>query len=414
VFGLWDRARYWDLTLFFAAVVIAFQAEKIPVEKSNFYIALLIFWLFSSLYNHLRIVYKNGKNNIDYGISYSFAFVLFAGPLGLLIFESLYRFTVYLAKKRAKTADPGEFLDTFYNIGSFVVTTSISYYLFFELIPLFESFPFGYWILVFLLTLLFTILSTASLIISFFISGDMKTIKEAIRFIQRSWNILDIGKVALTNGLLYIFLQEQQWEMLVILFMLNYVVSRSFISKAQNMEDKLERDKFEQMAYTDFLTGVHNRAFMDQRMAELNKTEEYVGIVVADIDKFKRINDNYNHAVGDQVIRHFADTLFSYISGDDDLFRSGGEEFTIFLRGRNFEACQRLINQIQAKVERSGVEVEFHSEPTTLVYTASFGLYYFKINEKWPMERGYVLADHLLLESKQAGRNRVSVKNGQA
>ena len=51
--------------------------------------------------------------------------------------------------------------------------------------------------------------------------------------------------------------------------MLNYIVSRSFISKSQNMQVKLERNQFEEMAYTDFMTGVGNRAFMDKQMDEL-------------------------------------------------------------------------------------------------------------------------------------------------
>ncbi|MHC0036623.1 GGDEF domain-containing protein [Pseudoneobacillus sp. C159] len=411
---MWDKARYWDLSLFFAAVAIAFFSERVPIDRSIFVISLFIFWLFSSLYYHLRVLIKNGQTNIDYGISYSFAFVLFAGPLGLFIFESLYRFTVYVAKKRSKTADPGEFLDTLYNIGVFVVTTSIGYYLYVALLPFFQQIPFGYWILVFLLTLLLSILSNLSLMIVFFIKGDMKTFKEAYTFFRRSRASLDIAKVALTNGLLYLFLQEQQWEMMISLFILNYIVSRSFISKEQNIEDKMERDKFEQMAYTDFLTGIPNRAFMDKIIAKLNQSEEYIGIVVVDIDKFKRINDNYNHAVGDQVIRHFAETLNSFITKEDYLFRSGGEEFTLFLRGRTFEHCQKLVKQIQMKVEKTSVEVEFRSEMTTLVYTASFGLYYIKINEKLPMEKGYVLADHLLLQSKQSGRNTVSAINGQA
>jgi diguanylate cyclase (GGDEF)-like protein len=153
---------------------------------------------------------------------------------------------------------------------------------------------------------------------------------------------------------------------------------------------------------------------MDQKMTELNKSNEYIGIVVADIDKFKRINDNYNHAVGDKVIQHFAETLKSFITEEDEVFRSGGEEFTLFLRGRDFDNTKALIQMIQSKVERNGVEVDFNSALTTITYTASFGLYFFEINDRMPMERAYVLADHLLLESKQSGRNRVTVKNGLA
>lgn len=200
--------------------------------------------------------------------------------------------------------------------------------------------------------------------------------------------------------------------MLIILFLLNYVVSRSFYEKSQNIQTKLERDKFEQMAYTDFLTGVHNRTFMDKKMAELSSTGENIGIVVTDIDKFKGINDTYNHAVGDKVIQHFASTLKSYLDEDDYLFRSGGEEFTLCLRNRNFEETEALIHKIQSGIQHGSVNAEYNGENIEIFYTASFGLYYYKVNEYISMEKAYILADELMFESKQLGKNRVSCKNG--
>jgi diguanylate cyclase len=76
---------------------------------------------------------------------------------------------------------------------------------------------------------------------------------------------------------------------------------------------------------------------MDLKMKELNQSGEIIGIVDVDIDKFKKINDNYNHAACDRVIQDFAAALKHYLYEEDFLFRSGGEEFTIFLRNRNFE-----------------------------------------------------------------------------
>ncbi|HYK74083.1 MAG TPA: GGDEF domain-containing protein, partial [Pseudoneobacillus sp.] len=62
------------------------------------------------------------------------------------------------------------------------------------------------------------------------------------------------------------------------------------------------------------------------------------------------------------------------------------------------------------EVENSSVKVEFNSNEISVSYTASFGLYYFKINEPITIEKGYIYADHLLLQSKEQGRNRVTVK----
>jgi PleD family two-component response regulator len=147
-------------------------------------------------------------------------------------------------------------------------------------------------------------------------------------------SVLDTGKVAITNGLLFYFVMESQWEMLIVFFIMNYIVSKSFLSKHETIQNELERDRFREMAYTDFMTGLSNRAMMDKKMEEINGTNEVLAIVVADIDKFKSINDSYNHAIGDRVIQHFAGILKSQTSKDDCVFRSGGEEFTLFLRYR--------------------------------------------------------------------------------
>lgn len=168
------------------------------------------------------------------------------------------------------------------------------------------------------------------------------------------------------------------------------------------------------MAYTDFLTGVYNRAFMDKKIAELNKTNECIGIIVADIDQFKKINDSYNHAVGDQAIRHFANTLKSYLSREDYLFRSGGEEFTIFLRNRNYEDAVLLAEKIRRGIEGSSFKAEYKEEKISLSYTASFGLFFYKINNQLSIEKAYVYADHLLLKSKKMGKNRLSSSEAQA
>jgi diguanylate cyclase (GGDEF)-like protein len=406
------KARLYDFSLFFIALTIAFSSGHILIGTSIFIKALFVYWLFSILYYHLRIINTNGSTSFDYGISYDLSLAIFVGPLGLLVFETVYRFSVYLYKKLTKTADEGEFLDVFYNIGSFVTSTSISYYLYQLLEPKFHYIPIGFWILMVLLSCITSILSSSLLVIVFYILRDIKTLKEGKDFIFRSTSVLDYGKTGLTNGLLLVFLQEQRWEMLFSLFLLNYVVSRSFFDKSQSIQNKNERDKFEQMAYTDFLTGIYNRTFMDKKMAELNQTGESIGIVVADIDKFKTINDSFNHAVGDKVIQHFAATLKSYLNGDDYLFRSGGEEFTLCLRGRNFKQTVELVERLLKGVENDSVDAEFNGEWISINYTASFGLFYYQVNEQFPLEKGYIMADQLLLQSKQHGRNRVSVVNG--
>lgn len=406
------KARVYDFTLFFIALSIAFGADRVLVDKHVYINTLIIFWIFSILYFHLRVINKKMNMSIDYGINYDLSFAMLAGPSGLFLFEFIYRFSLYLYKKATKTADPGEFLDTFYNIGSFVITNSAAFYLFQFLYPNFHSFPFGFWIVMLMVGGVSSFLSDMFLVTVFYILGDLKTVKEGLHFILTNRSVLDYIKIAVTNGLLFLLVQAEKWEMVIALFILNYIVSRSFYDKSQSVQNKNERDKFELMAYTDFLTGVYNRTYMDKKMAELNQACENVGIVVCDIDKFKGINDNYNHAVGDKVIHHFAAELKSHLTEEDFLFRSGGEEFTLCLRGRNYEQTVALVEKMLAGSENYSVGVEFNGESISISYTASFGLYFYKVDEQLPMEKGYVIADQLLLQSKQLGKNRLSAVCG--
>lgn len=405
------EARIYNFVLFFASIAVAFGLGTFFVDYNTFLIALFIYWLFSTLYNHLRIIARNGTIKFDYGISYSLSFGIFAGPIGLFVFETIYRFTVYFARKQSKTADEEELWDTFYNIGAHVLIYSIGYYLYQLSYPLVQDIPFGFWLLMSILAVLTMVISYTFLSAAFYFSGEIKNLQEAIQFFRESNNILDMGKTAFTNGLLLLFLQEQQWEMMFGLFILNYLVSRSFHSKSQSIQNKIERDKFEQMAYTDFLTGIPNRAYMDLKMSELNQTGEKIGIVVTDIDKFKRVNDSYNHAVGDRVIQHFALTLKEYLSEEDYLFRSGGEEFTLILRNRSFSETIDLVEKIRQGIESSSVEAEYKSEVHSISITSSFGLYFFSMNPYTSMEKGYIYADQLLLQSKDSGKNKVTFKN---
>ncbi len=348
---------------------------------------------------------------MDYGISYGLSFGLLAGPLGLFIFEFVQRFIVYFNRKYSNTADPDEFLHTFYNIGAFTLNNSIAFFLFQMLYPGFQNLPFGFWLLIIILVITVSLLSDLYLITIFTISKDIMSIKEAIDFIK-SRSILDMGKTAFSNGLLFLLLMEQQWEMVIALFLLNYLVSRSFLFKSQTIQHKLERDRFEQMAYTDFLTTVYNRTYMDKIMQELNNSGECIGVIVSDIDTFKRINDTYNHAVGDYVIQHYAATLQNNLQEKDCLIRSGGEEFTIFLRHRSFQQCVELLEKIRVEVECSPVPTEYKSDHVAINYTASFGLYYYKTGGETEIKRAYVYADELLLQAKESGKNRVTAKNG--
>ena len=407
-----EKYKIFDISLFVVSVAIGLYFAPLDVDLFKYIAVLCIYLFFSIIYTNFRVAQGNGNATYDYGMSYSQSFALFAGPFGLLIFEIFYRFSVYFQRKINKTADADEFTDTFFNIGTFVIYNTIAYIFFMSLYPFFENVPFGYSILFLLAALIIMVFANSFLLFSLYLSGNIHSWNEVSLFLKRRSMLDIVVKNALTNGLLYYFVMGNQWEMLIVLLSLNYVVSKSFLSKQENRQNEIERDYFREMAYTDFMTGLANRAMMDKQMSEINGSNEVLGIVVIDIDKFKRINDNYNHAVGDLVIQHFAKMLKSRVRHNDQVFRSGGEEFTLFLRDRTYEECIECLEALRTQVSEQPAEVEFNGEMTQISYTVSCGLYYNAMVEGLPMERAYIYADQLLLEAKGRGRNRLVVKNG--
>lgn len=241
--------------------------------------------------------------------------------------------------------------------------------------------------------------------------GDMQTRRDRINFIKGRSKADSLQK-AISNGFLFLFITEGHWGLMLAFFLLSYLSSRAAVLQSQSIQHKMERDRFEQMAYTDFLTKLHNRTYMNKVMNELNSSDETIGIVVCDIDNFKQINDTYNHTVGDSVIQHFAKLLKSSLGENDYLFRSGGEEFTIILRNRPFNECETLIKSIQHETEQLQIVTKYRLEDISIGCTASFGMYYFTTSRRMDIKQGYIQADDLLYRAKELGKNQVISKNG--
>src|SRR6185437_5619847 len=142
------RSTIFNLSLFVIATILAMTAERVELDSDSFFIALFLFWIFLLLYEHLRQTTKMGKTVIDYGISYGLAFALFAGPLGVFIYQVIYRTSVYLLRKAQKEQRPDSGIHVFYNIGSFTLSNIAGYYLFYALIPYMNAIPFGFWFLI--------------------------------------------------------------------------------------------------------------------------------------------------------------------------------------------------------------------------------------------------------------------------
>lgn len=163
---------------------------------------------------------------------------------------------------------------------------------------------------------------------------------------------------------------------------------------------KEERDK----ALRDALTELPNREAYDERFdLELERYKRYKNpatLVVADIDFFKSVNDNYGHLAGDKVLQIMAKEVRKRIRATDFVARYGGEEFVILLPETDLETALQVIDKVREMVSR----LPFHFRDERIQITMSFGLASFEegIGQDVLFER----ADAALYKAKENGRNR--------
>lgn len=157
----------------------------------------------------------------------------------------------------------------------------------------------------------------------------------------------------------------------------------------------------------DPLTSMLNRNALRARVTELRDQAEVVGqpigLIMADLDQFKSVNDGYGHAVGDAVLRDVAYTLRKRLRAFDLAYRLGGEEFLVLLPGATASEAAELAEQLRATIlaERHG----------GLSVTMSFGVSASQPSS-FDYEEVFAAADRALYEAKDAGRNCVRVAHG--
>jgi len=163
--------------------------------------------------------------------------------------------------------------------------------------------------------------------------------------------------------------------------------------------------RLEQMATTDNLTGLANRhaleLLLEQASREALRQRSPLSAILLDIDHFKEINDKHGHLSGDAVLQGLAATLRTNLRSADIACRWGGEEFLIILKGTDLSAATNVANTLRAKIEQQQHELRLGRVSTTI----SAGVVAFRPEES--QESFIARADHLLLQAKEEGRNRV-------
>ncbi len=167
------------------------------------------------------------------------------------------------------------------------------------------------------------------------------------------------------------------------------------------------RDQLFIAATQDSLTGLLNRATVLQRLdQELNRSRREkaaVGLMMMDIDYFKRANDNFGHQFGDKVLQAVGITLRSSLRSYDCVGRYGGEEFLVILPGCGAADLENRAEFLRAAIEKIALD----ANGTPYSPTVSIGITVFDHNEAPPSEALIKAADHALYAAKEGGRNRV-------
>lgn len=169
----------------------------------------------------------------------------------------------------------------------------------------------------------------------------------------------------------------------------------------------------ERHALTDALTGLLNRRAAETRLQEelarARRHNEGFAVALVDIDHFKRVNDRYGHAIGDQVLKVVARRLESGLREEDWLARWGGEEFLLFLRAADQQESIYVMQRLMGHVKGQPISTEAGNIAITL--SAGIGL---PAREDPDCHAAVEMADSCLYQAKSGGRDRVEVRDGNA
>lgn len=169
-------------------------------------------------------------------------------------------------------------------------------------------------------------------------------------------------------------------------------------------------EQLTRMALIDALTGLPNRRYaiaqLEGILSEYQRHALPSGVVLLDIDHFKRVNDEHGHAGGDRVLTMVGATLAGGVRPSDVAARWGGEEFVLLLPNADADGVAYCAERCRALIERSGLRGEAPDDPDISV-TASFGATFVASSDT--VETVVARADALMYRSKAEGRNRVTL-----
>ncbi len=156
----------------------------------------------------------------------------------------------------------------------------------------------------------------------------------------------------------------------------------------------------------DPLTGLRTRQGLgeeiEREMERLRQGGEVFCVAIADIDRFKLINDTHGHDIGDRVLEACASRIGELIRSTDDAFRMGGEEFLICLKATKLDEAMQVLERVRAGIAQTPI---YAGNGLSLPVTASFGVV--QASADHSIANLIIAADKALYQAKADGRNRV-------
>lgn len=210
-------------------------------------------------------------------------------------------------------------------------------------------------------------------------------------------------------GLLMVFINGDELQEVINEISIAVVAALfTFIIVAGVLAYKLSAS-FEKAAVTDGLMGIYNHKYFKQRLeGEVAKSRRYgqqTSIVLLDLDFFKRVNDTYGHATGDLVLKYLARWVTDSSRTTDVVARYGGEEVAIILPFTGLAGAQEFAERLRLKISEQVIRDP--EEDAEFRVTVSVGV------AQWEKGLGQLdlikRADAALYQSKDAGRNRVTI-----
>lgn len=161
-----------------------------------------------------------------------------------------------------------------------------------------------------------------------------------------------------------------------------------YIGVGEDVTEQKEYEKrLKRLSLYDGLTGVYNKMYYDSEIKRLEEGREYpVSIIVADLDHLKKVNDNYGHNVGDQLLKRTAQIMSNAVRMGDVLARIGGDEFAIIMKQADRAAGEKVMSRIEKGIKDNNLD------ETSLDLSLSIGLSISKGPQK-TLEEVFIEAD---------------------